>query len=154
MRKLSIVISVIFIMTASMGCSFYKWLSKERVNLVGKWQFKDPAMGPAILALKEDGTYELDDNGDGTKDIWGHYRPSLNWVTFKDEGGNFDKTCGQDGSYEYKIKGRTVTFNIMADPCARRSSALSVAWKRVPHFVYKAPPAKPTPPPPKVNWTW
>ncbi len=96
----------------------------------GVWKFKDPANGPQKLIFLKDGTYHLDFDGDGQKDIWGEYRLSQDWVIMNDVGGDFVFDCGQQGAYSYRIVDDVLTFRMMADQCPSRTQAMSVQWVR------------------------
>ena len=100
-------------------------------NIIGSWKFKDPALGSQILIFRKDGTYEVDYDGDGQKDILGRYRISRDWIFLNDFGGNFVFDCGQDGAYTYRVKNGVMTFMLMADQCPVRSEAMSAEWKRI-----------------------
>ena len=100
-------------------------------NIRGAWKFKDSANGPQKLVFLKDGTYQLDFDGDGNKDIWGQYRLSQDWIIMNDIGGDFVFDCGQQGAYSYRITDDVLTFKIMADQCPSRTQAMSVEWERV-----------------------
>lgn len=100
-------------------------------KIVGTWQFKDPVNGQQKLKFLKDGTYELDFNGDGKKDIWGEYRQSQDWVIMNDIGGDFVFDCGQQGAYRFEITNDVLKFHIMGDQCQSRTQAMSVDWVRV-----------------------
>ena len=85
-------------------------------QLTGSWQFKDPANGQQRLKFLKDGTYQLDFDGDGQKDIWGIYKVSQDWVIMNDTGGDFVFDCGQQGAYSFRISDDDVlTFRSMGD---------------------------------------
>lgn len=102
-----------------------------RQKIVGKWKFKDPANGPQNLSFLKNGTYELDFDGDGNKDIWGAYRISQDWIIMNDVGGDFVFDCGQQGAYKFNIEEGVMSFTLMADQCPSRTQAMSVEWARV-----------------------
>ncbi len=127
---LIVLLSMVFGITAtdSFAKEFAAFANKK---ITGCWKFKDPENGPQRLTFKKDGTYQLDFEDDGKKDIWGHYRVSRDWVIMNDVGGDFVFDCGQQGAYTYRIEDNILTFNIMGDQCPSRSQAMSVQWERL-----------------------
>lgn len=107
----------------------FRGISSKRIT--GSWKFNDPANGPQKITFAKDGTYQLDFDGDGKKDIWGLYRISQDWIILNDIGGDFVFDCGQQGAYSYRIVDDVLTFKIMADQCPSRSQAMSEQWARV-----------------------
>lgn len=100
-------------------------------HITGSWQFKDPINGQQKLKFLKDGTYQLDFNDDGKKDIWGEYRQSQDWIIMNDTGGDFLFDCGQQGAYRFAIKNDVLTFRLMGDQCVSRTQAMSVEWVRI-----------------------
>ena len=107
----------------------FKGITKDKIT--GSWQFKDPVNGIQRLKFLRDGTYQLDFNGDGKKDIWGEYRLSQDWLIMNDVGGDFVFDCGQQGAYRFDITNDVLTFRLMGDQCQSRTQAMSVEWVRV-----------------------
>lgn len=104
-------------------------------DITGSWQFKDPANGQQRLKFLKDGTYHLDFDGDGRKDIWGVYKVAQDWVIMNDVGGDFVFDCGQQGAYSFAISDDDVlTFRLMGDQCQSRTQAMSVEWVRVKEY--------------------
>lgn len=101
-------------------------------SVIGKWKYKDTNLGPQILTFRKDGVYEVDTNGDGTKDIWGSYRISRDWFFLNDIGGDFVSDCAQQGAYTYRVKNNVLTFTLTADQCVPRSEAMIVEWQKIP----------------------
>ena len=135
MRKLFryfIVVALALMVSMPASKSFakeFRGISSKRIT--GSWQFTDSANGPQKLSFAKDGTYQLDFDGDGKKDIWGLYRISQNWIIMNDIGGDFVFDCGQQGAYSYRIANDVLTFRIMADQCPSRSQAMGEQWTRV-----------------------
>lgn len=103
-------------------------------KITGTWQFKDLVNGQQKLKFLKDGTYQLDFDGDGKKDIWGLYRQSQDWIIMNDIGGDFVFDCGQQGAYTFKITDDVLTFRQMGDQCQSRTQAMSVEWVRVKEY--------------------
>lgn len=134
-----VLLAMIFGLTAtdSFAKEFAAFANKK---ITGCWKFKDPENGPQRLTFKKNGTYELDFEDDGKKDIWGHYRISRDWIIMNDVGGDLVFDCGQQGAYTYRIEDNVLTFNLMGDQCPSRTQAMSVEWKRfVPRRVIEPP---------------
>ena len=113
------------------GCASTEPYMGINGNVVGKWKFKDPGYGPQTLTFRPDQIYELDADGDGTRDVWGHYRISREWLFLNDVGGDFVLDCAFDGVYLYNVKGHEMTFSVLGDQCPSRNQALSVEWVKV-----------------------
>ena len=135
MRKLFryfIFVALALMVSMSASKSFakeFRAISSKKIT--GSWKFSDPANGPQKLSFGKDGTYQLDFDGDGKKDIWGSYRLSQDWIIMNDVGGDFVFDCGQQGAYTYSITDDVLTFKIMADQCPSRSQAMTEQWTRV-----------------------
>lgn len=127
---LIVLLAAIFIGTAteSFAKEFAAFANRK---ITGCWKFKDPENGPQRLTFKKDGTYQLDFEDDGKKDIWGNYRVSRDWIIMNDVGGDFVFDCGQQGAYTYRIEDNILTLSVMGDQCPSRSQAMSVQWKRL-----------------------
>lgn len=128
----------VFVLAVILGVTATDSFAKEfaafaNKKITGCWKFKDPENGPQRLTFKKDGTYQLDFEDDGKKDIWGRYRVSRDWVIMNDVGGDFVFDCGQQGAYTYRIEDDILTLNLMGDQCPSRAQAMSVEWKRLKH---------------------
>jgi hypothetical protein len=108
-------------------------------NIIGAWKFKSSENGPQTLTFKKDGTFELDTDGNGVRNIWGSYRLSRDWLILNDVGGESTFDCGQEGAYIYKVSknDEDLKFTLMADQCVPRTQALSAEWTRI---IKKLPP--------------
>src|SRR5436189_416147 len=85
-----------------------------------------PRSGPAALAgtwtnslgtvwtMKADGTFDVDRNHDGKRDIWGNYTVSGNTVTIQGTGGKTPKGCNGLGVYKFsRPNENTLTFTLV-----------------------------------------
>ena len=101
--------------------------------IVGAWRFKKAENGPQTLTFKRDGTFELDTDGNGARNIWGSYRISRDWLILNDIGGESTFDCGQEGAYLYKVSknNEDLGFTLMADQCPPRTQAMSQQWTRI-----------------------
>ena len=106
-------------------------LLESSSNIVGKWKFEDPSLGQHVVAFQMNGTYEVDLNGDGAKDVWGDYLIYQDRMKFTDMGGQIGSTCHDSGYYNYTIKGNELHFEFLGDQCRERIKALSALWVRV-----------------------
>ena len=100
-------------------------------KITGSWKFQDPNNGPQKLTFLKNGTYELDFDGDGNRDIWGLYKIAQDWLILKDVGGDFVFDCSQQGAYTYRIENDVLTLMMVGDQCPSRSQAMGMPWQRV-----------------------
>jgi hypothetical protein len=102
-----------------------------------------PRSGPAALAgtwtnslgtvwtIKADGTFDVDRNHDGTRDIWGTYTVAGDTVTVQGTGGKSPtpKDCKGPGVYKFsRPNENTLTFTLVSDTCRDRKKNVLLAW--------------------------
>jgi hypothetical protein len=100
-------------------------------DIDGIW-FKEAREGrPAIrLTMSNHGTYEIDMNGDFSRDIWGTYTVNnRNIVVFTNDP-SLDVAPGVPGQYRYEISGDTIRFHLVRDRSAQRRAELYAPWTR------------------------
>jgi hypothetical protein len=102
-----------------------------------------PRSGPAALAgtwtnslgtvwtIKADGTFDVDRNHDGTRDIWGTYSVSADTVTIQGTGGKTPKDCKGPGVYKFsRPNENSLTFTLVSDACKDRKKNVLLAWHK------------------------
>jgi hypothetical protein len=102
-----------------------------------------PRSGPAALAgtwtnslgtiwtIKVDGTFDVDRNHDGTRDIWGTYSVSGDTVTIQGTGGKTPKDCKGPGVYKFsRPNENSLTFTLVSDACKDRKKNVLLAWHK------------------------
>ena len=122
--------------------SFRTILAGVSIVLVGACATA-PRSGPAALAgtwtnslgtvwtLKADGTFDVDRNHDGTRDIWGTYSVSADTVTIQGTGGKTPKDCKGPGVYKFsRPNENTLTFTLVNDACGLRKKNVLLAQHR------------------------
>jgi hypothetical protein len=100
-----------------------------------------PRSGPAALAgtwtnslgtvwtIKADGTFDVDRNHDGTRDIWGNYTVAGDTVTIQGTGGKTPKDCKGPGVFKFsRPDENTLTFALVSDTCTDRKKNVLLAW--------------------------
>ena len=100
-----------------------------------------PRSGPAALAgtwtnslgtvwtMKADGTFDVDRNHDGKRDIWGTYTVAGDTVTIQGTGGKTPKNCKGPGVYKFsRPNENTLSFTFVSDTCGDRKRNVLLAW--------------------------
>jgi hypothetical protein len=82
-----------------------------------------------IWTMKGDGTFDVDRNHDGTRDIWGIYTVTGDTVTIQGTGGKTPKDCKSPGVYKFsRPNENTLTFTLVSDTCKDRKKNVLLAW--------------------------
>src|SRR6266849_8960337 len=85
--------------------------------LVGTWT---NSLG-TVWTMKADGTFDVDRNHDGKRDIWGTYAVAGDTVTIQGAGGKTPKDCKGPGVYKFnRLNENTLTFTLVSDACRDR----------------------------------
>ncbi len=93
--------------------------------------YKEATEGrPAIrMTLTEHGYFEIDMNGDFTRDIWGTYTlAKRNIIVFTNDP-SLDTAPRVPGKYRYEISGDQVRFHVIRDRSAQRRAELYAPWR-------------------------
>ena len=84
-----------------------------------------------IWTMKADGTFDVDRNHDGKRDIWGTYTVAGNIVTIQGTGGKTPKDCQGPGVYKFsRPNENTLTFTLVSDTCKDRKRNVLLAWRQ------------------------
>ena len=101
-----------------------------------------PQSGPAALAgtwtnslgtvwtIKADGTFDVDPNHDGKRDIWGTYTVAGDTITIQETGRTtpIPKDCKGPGVYKFsRPDASTLMFTLVNDACALRKKNVLLA---------------------------
>jgi len=82
-----------------------------------------------IWTMKGDGTFDVDRNHDGKRDIWGTYTVAGDTVTIQGTGGKTPKDCKGPGVYKFsRPNENTLTFTLVSDTCGDRKKNVLLAW--------------------------
>ena len=81
--------------------------------------------------MKADGTFDVDRNHDGKRDIWGTYTVTGDTVTIQGTGGKTPTGCKGPGVYKFsRASGNTLAFTLVKDNCKERIKNVTLAWHR------------------------
>jgi len=97
--------------------------------LVGTWT---NSLG-TIWTVKADGTFDVDRNHDGKRDIWGNYSVAGDTVTIQETGrtGPIPKDCKGPAVYKFSRPNKnTMTFTLVSDTCKLRKKNVLLAWNQ------------------------
>src|SRR6266540_772272 len=95
--------------------------------LVGTWT---NSLG-TVWTVKADGTFDVDRNHDGKRDIWGTYTVAGDTVTIQETGrtGPIPKDCQGPGTYKFSRPNKTtMAFTLVTDACKLRKKNVLLAW--------------------------
>jgi hypothetical protein len=82
-----------------------------------------------VWTMKADGTFDVDRNHDGKRDIWGTYTVAGDTVTIQGTGGKTPKGCNGSGVYKFsRPDENTLTFTFVSDTCKDRKRNVLLAW--------------------------
>lgn len=97
--------------------------------LVGTWT---NSLG-TVWTIKADGTFDVDPNHDGKRDIWGTYTVAGNTITIQETGRTtaIPKDCQGPGVYQFsRPNENTLSFKLVTDPCKLRKKNVLLAQHR------------------------
>ena len=104
-----------------------------------------PMSGPAALAgtwtnslgtvwtIKVDGTFDVDRNHDGKRDIWGTYTVAGDTITIQETGRTtpIPRDCKGPGVYKFsRPDANTLMFTLVSDACKDRKKNVLLAWHK------------------------
>ena len=95
-----------------------------RDTLVGTWS----NTLDAIWTIKSDGTYDVDLNHNGQRDVWGKYTVSGDTITLLRKGGFITNQCAGRGVYRFNRTGNTLQFTLISDDCRLRRKYMLLPW--------------------------
>jgi len=94
--------------------------------LVGTWT---NSLG-TVWTIKSDGTFDVDRNNDGKRDIWGTYTVAGDSITIQETGRTtpIPKDCKGPGVYKFsRPDASTLMFTLVNDSCALRKKNVLLA---------------------------
>jgi len=95
--------------------------------LVGKWT-KLLNERSVTFTISSDHKFQVEFIGDAEIDVWGSYVISDTQITFSDKGGDYGSD--EDGVYEFKVNGTSITFTQVNDPVYGRSLLVEGSWSK------------------------
>jgi len=106
------------------GCAMFQPKTGARQAVVGTWR---NALG-TIWTLNSNGTFDVDLNHNGQRDVWGKYNVSGGTLTLWRTGGISPKHCGDDGVYQFTREKNTLQFTLVSDDCNLRRKNMLLPW--------------------------
>jgi hypothetical protein len=95
--------------------------------LVGTWT---NSLG-TVWTAKADGTFDVDLNKDGKRDVWGKYTVDGDTITIQETGGKHPKGCKGPGVYKFTRPDKdTLQFTLVKDACKLREENVLAGWHR------------------------
>ena len=94
--------------------------------LVGTWT---NSLG-TVWTIKSDGTFDVDRNNDGKRDIWGTYTVAGDSITIQETGRTtpIPKDCKGPGVYKFsRPDANTLMFTLVNEACALRKKNVLLA---------------------------
>lgn len=95
-----------------------------RDTLVGTWS----NTLDAIWTIKSDGTFDVDLNHNGRRDLWGKYTVSGDTITLLRKGGFITNQCAGRGVYRFNRTGNALQFTLIRDDCRLRRKYVLLPW--------------------------
>ena len=94
-------------------------------QIIGTW---NQSAGPAVFAVRPDGSFTMDMNGDGAADISGKYELTGNVIRLIEN----SPECpdAQSGYYRFFIVEDMLFFKAKEDSCVARNNRVLRHWKR------------------------
>lgn len=107
------------------ACAHYS--HQGSLALVGTWK---NSVG-TIWTIRDDGTFEVDLDHNGKRDLWGKYKVGGDTITLIRKGGFAPKRCRGNGVYHFnRGAGDTLQFTLISDDCKLRIKNITLGWKR------------------------
>lgn len=82
----------------------------------------------AIWTIKSDGTFDVDLNHNGQRDVWGKYTVSGDTIMLLRKGGFITNQCAGRGVYRFNRTGNTLQFTLISDDCRLRRKYVLLPW--------------------------
>jgi hypothetical protein len=105
------------------GCAFFHRAKPSR-PLAGVWTNQTGT----VWTLAEDGTFDVDVNGDGRRDTHGKYTVRNGTITLRNTG-FIPKSCSDEGVYHFTRNGAELSFSLVRDDCKVRRRMILLAWR-------------------------
>jgi hypothetical protein len=94
--------------------------------LVGTWRNQTGT----VWTIKENGTFDVDLDGDGRPEAWGKYSVDGDMVTLRGTGGYMPKGCKDKGLYHFdRTAEDKLQFTLVNDACKLRRKNVLQTWQ-------------------------
>jgi hypothetical protein len=94
--------------------------------LVGAWT---NSLG-TVWMINNNGTFDVDLNHDGKRDVWGTYSVEKDVITIQGTGGSVPKGCKGNAVYRFNRGMNTLRFRLVHDKCHLRMKNVMLVWHR------------------------
>ena len=120
-------VRLVFAPTVSIAlyaCAIHPRASEQA--LIGTWTNR---LG-TVWSINNDGTFDVDLDQDGRRDVWGNYTVQRDTITILGTGGRMLEGCKGNGVYHFNRRTDTLRFRVVHDKCKLRVKNVMLTWHR------------------------
>jgi hypothetical protein len=109
----------------------FTYMPADPPSVQGQY-YKDATEGRAAIrmTLTDHGYFEVDMDGDFSRDIWGTYTTAARNIIVFTNDPSLDVSPDVPGKYRYEITGDQIRFHVISDRSAQRRAELYAPWHR------------------------
>lgn len=123
-RRCGLILVAALSLTLLQGCGIFP--RRGPSALVGAWTNQTGT----VWTIKENGTFDVDLDGDGRREAWGKYSVDGDMVTLRGTGGYMPKGCKDKGLYHFdRTAEDKLQFTLVNDACKLRRKNVLQVWR-------------------------